>query len=285
MAYYGTYCDLVTMKDSIIKPGTDSTVNDTEMLKALEQASRLIDEHCHRLFYVSASKARPFGDETYLLTDLHMKRCGDYVTLSSIKMDDDLDGIFELTLATTDYHELPFSEDKDYPKLGLVIDKARGQYAGWSIGYKTIQVTAQWGFGDGMSSSPYESLDCVGTLANTTTTSLVVSNKLKLAAGQILKIDSELLYVKDVPSATVSVVRGINDSTAATHSAATVNAQLFPPQITEACLIQASRYWKRKNSVWSNNRGKAPFGTVEVVKGLDEDAVLLLGQFIKRPLN
>lgn len=53
-----------------------------------------------------------------------------------------------------------------------------------------------------------------------------------------------------------------------------------PPQAKRACLIQAARYWKRKDAVFGV-MGSAEMGTVMAIPGLDPDVKQLLAPLMR----
>ena len=79
------------------------------------------------------------------------------------------------------------------------------------------------------------------------------------------------------------VVRGINGTTASTHADGTdISIYRYPETVAEACLIQASRLWKRKDARFAARSG-LPQG--DGLRGLDPDVKQLLGPYRRHPLG
>jgi hypothetical protein len=89
--------------------GIGDNLEDTLVDSALDSASRAIDQHCQRIFYVTGSTTATFvAKDRYCLrpadTDVWV---GDIVTVTSLKTDASGDGTFETTWAVTDYQLWP----------------------------------------------------------------------------------------------------------------------------------------------------------------------------------
>lgn len=98
------YTDLATLKARVIEgtPATDSG-RDTQMELVIQGVSRLIDNYCHRVFYKSAS------DETrvYTASDRATVYTDDIVSITTLKTDDNCDGIYERNWTVSDYRLKP----------------------------------------------------------------------------------------------------------------------------------------------------------------------------------
>jgi len=79
-----------------------------------------------------------------------------------------------------------------------------------------------------------------------------------MAVGHVLKIDSEYLLVTAVSGTTITVQRGFNGSTAATHLIlASIYMFRWQGEINQACRMIV-------NNVYHNRFGENPTGTVRV---------------------
>ena len=96
------YCTLAQIKAALRIPASD-TVDDTLLEMAVESASRMIDAECDRNFF-STSATRDFvpSDTTTVDTD-------DLTAITSVKLDDDGNGTFNITWAVTDYQTEPLT--------------------------------------------------------------------------------------------------------------------------------------------------------------------------------
>lgn len=97
------YCTLAQIKAALRIPASDA-VDDALLEMAVESASRMIDAECDRNFF-STSATRDFvpSDTTTVDTD-------DLTAITSVKLDDDGNGTFNITLAVTDYQTEPLNQ-------------------------------------------------------------------------------------------------------------------------------------------------------------------------------
>jgi len=124
--------------------GTADAVDDTMFEMAIESASRMVDDDCDRVFYASGTAvARVFAP-----SDHYVAHIDDAIAITSIQTDEDEDGVYETTWATTDYQTEPLN--------GVVGGQAWPITRLRAIGTKrfddddaqaTLKVTGQWGFG------------------------------------------------------------------------------------------------------------------------------------------
>ena len=123
-------------------------------------------------------------------------------------------------------------------------------------------------------------------IADAATTSVTVSSRTDVEAGHTILIDSEQMYVQSYSSNTLTVVRAVNGTAAASHGAASpIDIYEYPGPIVEAAIIQTARLWRRKDSAFSGSAGFPETGQVRVASGLDPDVRFLLGLIRKLPLG
>lgn len=122
---------------------TDS-VDDTPLQSVLTSASRFVDQYCQRDFTVASSTATreyvPSGRWDGLPID-------DAAAIVSVKIDEDLDQTFSVTLGTADYQAEPVNRqvsDNDwvYTRLRPIED---GYWPTWE-GRATVRVEATFGW-------------------------------------------------------------------------------------------------------------------------------------------
>jgi hypothetical protein len=91
------------MKAALRIPSADS-IDDSILELAVESASRMIDSECDRNFYsVSATRDYVPNDQLTVNTD-------DLTAITSVKLDDQGDGTYLITLAVSDYQREPVNE-------------------------------------------------------------------------------------------------------------------------------------------------------------------------------
>lgn len=135
------YATLVQVKASDVLNITDSN-SDTTLETVIEAVSRMIDNSCARYFYSSAAQVRYFNTK-----DPYCLRTDDIASASGITIDIDLngDGVYEYTLASTDYYLAGYNDLlKEFPYSKLEITPA-AQYT-FSLAPRGNKVTATYGW-------------------------------------------------------------------------------------------------------------------------------------------
>ena len=211
------------------------------------------------------------------------------VDASGLKTDDDRDRMFETTWATTDYVLLPSNADpassanpQSRPYVEVAADVDAGTKSGFPVGMQTVEIAGQWGWWRHLK----RATETANAIADATTESVTVSSRTDVEAGHTLLIDSEQVYVKSYAANTLTVVRGVNGTTAASHSSgAAIDIYEYPGPVVEATIIQTSRLWRRKDGGFGGTGGLPGSGVSGVSAGIDPDVALLLGQYRKLPLG
>lgn len=274
------YVSLDTLKGGGVLNIT-STTDDSRLLGLIEGVSRVVDRYCNRHFFAltATQKFDGNGSTTLLVPDLIS------VDTSGLKTDDNKDRTFETTWAATDYFLLPSNSDPansgnptSRPYTRVEVDVDAGGKSVFPVGHETVQIAGQWGWWLHLK----RATETANAIADATTTSVTVSSRADVEAGHTLIIDSEQIFVQSYSGNTLTVVRGVNGSTAASHAGAVaIDIHEYPAPIVEATIIQASRLWRRKDSAFTNVTGFPETGQARVSNGLDADVALMLGQYRK----
>ena len=140
MAATNGYCvlaDITGPKDITSIDAAD----DTRIEGYITSASRFIDEYAGHRFYVNSS------DETrvYTAEDGSCVQVDDLVSVTTLKIDVDLDRVYEYTLATTDYDLLPGNaalKGKPYTRIEVA---PAGLYS-FPTQAKGVQVVGKFGY-------------------------------------------------------------------------------------------------------------------------------------------
>ena len=292
MAKYGTYADLGEFRTRL---GITDTDDDTMLLHLLESVSRAVDRYCRRHFYVMTEARYLDGDAGVMqVVDRYTERVSAYLSrlwvadllaVTSIKMDGDQDAVYEDTLAATDYILWPYV---GYPKMRVDLDLRQGDYSYWYRGQKAIEITADWGYGNGEDASPVAASGATVTVADATATTVTVSDYSLLEPGQTILVGSERMYVRTVvdgdPNDSATVYRGVNGSTGAAQAAAGASIYQVPDDVREAVLIGTAKLWKRKDTAFATVVSSPELGQIEVMRGVlrDVDVVGLLSPYRRR---
>jgi hypothetical protein len=123
--------------------------HDTELLRALNSASRWVEKYCSRIFYQSSSAARTFeACDSYLLK---LGPFSDLVSITSLKTDPDGDGTFETTWSSGDYQLLPVNRTAHPEQLPITEIKAVGSQSfplpvGLTSRNNRVEITGVWGW-------------------------------------------------------------------------------------------------------------------------------------------
>ncbi len=252
MSNYGTYCDLTKIKAALVI--TDTT-DDTLLMRALEAASRWIDGETFRYFY-TVSETRYFTAKHggYLIVD-------DLLSISTFKTDDDGDRTYENTWAVTDYDLEPY---QGYPKT-RISTTPEGDYTFPTV-RKGVEIAGVWGFGNGSSATPYENSNTtLNEALDASETGVDVAAGTAIAAGQNILIESEQMYVQSISTNTLTVIRGVNGTTAATHATGKdVYKYAYPRDIRRACIRLAQRTYRLESAPFGTSGGQE-MGSVDVV--------------------
>ncbi len=231
---FGCYASIGDVKGVL---GISSTTDDTILRKILEAASRSIDNYCNRTFVTQTATKYFDGSFTLWVPDL--------LSITTLKTDDDGDGTYENTfqVASEPIDYLLYGtglEDSynTYPKTRIVIAE-NSDYGSFASGVKRgVQIAGIWGYGDGISATPYiVDTALTAAISLTTATTCTVTAVTNLSAGQLIKIDSEQMYIYSISTLTLTIERGVNGTTAATHSdSASLYIYQYPSDIRQACI-------------------------------------------------
>ncbi len=268
------YCDLSKLKRRLANM-TSSYANDTEFLELLNATSRQIDRYCQRHFYVKKETKYFDGGTELWIPDLLS------ITTSGLKTDEDGNATFENTLATTDYILYGWGKDDTlnrFPKIRIV-PNPNGNYSSFASGVKKgVEIAGNWGYAE--SATPYNTDTTTAEALDASETGVDVTLSANLSVGMTILVESEQMYISEVTGNTITVTRGVNGTTAATHTTTNqIYIYYYPEPITEACIIQSIRLWKRKDSAYQDFTGNPELGMYRVSKGLDSDVKDLLGEY------
>jgi len=240
MAGYGTYTTISDIKGIL---GITATTDDTVIRKIAEAASRSIDRYTNRFFHTLTETKYFDGANILWLPDL--------LSITTLKTDEDGDATFENTFATTDYIKYGVGlEDSlnTFPYIKLEISED-SDYSSFASGVKKgVEIAGIWGYGDGISATPYVADTTLSAaITSTTATTCAVTAVTNLSAGNVILVDTEQMYIYSIATLTLTVERGVNGTTADTHL---INTALYiyqyPSDIRQACIdLSVAMYQNR----------------------------------------
>ena len=227
---YGNLTDLKAILNIVSSPA------DSVIMEQLKAATKDIEEYCHRRFY-SWLATMYYDGKAYILPDID-----DLLSVTSFHLDMG-DGTFPITLITTeppDYFLYPLA-DSYFPKR-MVRANPFGRYTGFSGGIRrSVKITGLWGYGTGYTATPWSPCGVTATVG-ATGAAVTVSADGIIKPGHTIYVDSEFMFVQSVATGSITVVRGVNGSTAAAHSGAAVSICEYPGDIQQTCYKLAARY-------------------------------------------
>lgn len=249
-----------------------TTADDNEqLLRVLTAASRQIEKPrlTGRYFYCC--------EDTKYYSNVSAKLWlpDDILSIATLKCDRDGDGVYGISMAASDYYLYPLNS---YPKIQLKIN-VNGDYSCFAPGIdKGLEIAGVFGYAD--DATPYQDKTALNGGINASVTEIVVESGKEIKIGQTIRVESEQMYVQDIVQNKLYVQRGINGTTAASHSDTdAVAAYLYPDDITQATLILAMRAWKRKDSAYQDIVGTPETGQIITSKGIDPDVAELVAPY------
>ena len=211
----------------------------------IEQASREID----------ALTNRRFIPETKLRNYAWPQRNGRRVYV--IYLDEDLLSISALTkegddatvIAAADFFLEPQGIGPPYNRIEIDL-ASTSFFSAKNTHQRQIRVTGSWGYSD----------DTLGASAlndatdiNTTDTAIVVDDSALVGVGDTILMGTEQMFVTEkVLPHELTVIRGVNGTTAATHlDDVAINRYVPPADIRGLCLALASAYYEAGRGGWT----------------------------------
>lgn len=224
------YARLSHVKTDIAGVGSTTTLDDV-LVRAVEQASREYDREAQRQFY-ARQVTRYFTGSPRDRFNLWLPF--DAASTTSLLLDADGDGAYEITLVVdTDYFAYREGEDANAPICRLEINPNGDQISCWPTAPRALKWTGLEGYSYELESSTLttnEELD-----ASETDVTVSASAASLIYPGDTIVVESEQMEVAAVSTTTLTVVRGINGTTAATHTTAkTVYVRRYPRDVERA---------------------------------------------------
>lgn len=270
---------------SEIKTAADvaGTTYDAVLLRMASHASRLMDHAAGRRFYpeLATRYFDGFGEAEMWLPE-------PILAITSLSLSDD-DGYSysETPVEDTDFW---CSDGEQYGRspTQLLVMAPNGSYAVFYSGRRAVKIVGVYGWHRGYASAWEDSQDTIQAEISASTTSITVGNAdganqigltPRFEVGQLVRIDSEYLAVTAVNTSTnvLTVVRGCNGTTAASHAAATrVDIWRADELARMATLIQAVRWFKRAQSAFQDVAAAAEMGQLTFARKIDPDVEFML---------
>jgi hypothetical protein len=271
-----TYATLTAFRE---RQGLDDgdTADDARMLAKLRAATAQIERYTGRSFLpVLATRHFDWHDGRTLLF-----RGYDLLELTSITNGDG---------TTVDPAAiLPFGGING-PIVGVELDMTRGFFVYLTTKTRALAVTGVWGWHDDYARAWKPSGDTIpagGVNASVTTFTVASVSGVdgwnlapRFQPGQLLRVDAEYmgLVAADASTNTLTVVRGVNGSTAAAHAAsASISVYVPPADIAEIALRWAAWLYKTEDAGdFSGMTAEPTLGQIEVPPSIPADLAVTL---------
>jgi len=312
---YGVYVPWEQLKQYIPIP-TGQPKDDQNLFRICMEASRKFDAHAERKFYPT-KESRYFDDPAWMLDRPNQTRYPSvfqrfapayrYVEpyrCNSLPLDDDLLEVVTLTtnngddtITAVDYNLL--SADNTNRQPYNVIELKDGASVAFTYSDTPRQanaVSGYWGYHEKWADAWQDSLDTTEDNPLSSSATEITVNDVdganlfgltpRFMVQQLLKVESEYVFVtgKNITTNKLTVIRGVNGTTAAAHVQNTL-IYIYRPmdEIVGAMEVLATYVYRRRESVGSNtDRGAAANGVLIMPSKLPRDVVEILDIYKRR---
>lgn len=202
--------------------------DDETLAQLIEMASREADRLSRRHFYEWRG-TRTFTAESHCNVIID-----DLLEAESVDLDADRDGTHGTTLDAADYALAPANA---WPKWRLYIIPWASQSAVLPLHEEAVRIQGRWGYGDGQGADPWRALGVTLTTTDADTDTATISKSDILQRGMTIKAGDEQLFVEQLgPSQEDEMIvrRGMNGTTAETHTDTAVKRALYPAHLMHA---------------------------------------------------
>ncbi len=226
------------------------------ILRAIARASEFARSYSKRIFHSEVATAYFNGNgcaELWLSMGAVEENRGDLLSVTTLKADANFDGTYEYTLTEgSDYWLYPDATARGAMRIDIIRDRTTApQIGAWPRGRRTVQIVGKWGYSEITEAVVVNSTAVTGSLSSSSDTTLATSAAVDgvIDPGDTLFIESEQCTVLAVAATVVTVTRGVNGTTAASHTNAAVLLRRFPEDLERAVAKDASRH------IWTAAQG------------------------------
>ncbi len=231
---YADYTTLTELREEYLS--TTTTTEDATLLALIRSTSREMDAVAHRRFYPRI-QTRSF----------------DTPERDSLWLDDDL---LELTtllngdgqaFTAGQYRLYPLNETPKHEVRVLSSSSRRWEASSSGDPEGAISATGVWGYHRYYSDAWLNTGATLSAAISSTTATALTTDVQPLRRGHLIRIDSEYMHVSQIANV-VTVVRGVNGSTAATHSSGATVYRWYQPEIEMVCRMAAAAYYRLRTN-------------------------------------
>ena len=248
------YCDLALLKSGGALNITGSA-HDGRLLALLEEASRRIDGHCNRYFYVLHATRR--FEANWWTAGMQQLLVPDLIAANSVRHRRGRPACLpcpdgpprEPRWRTASYRLYPLDAAPDQPwgrphtRMAIDVGADLGVCPGAALPdcHALVEISGRWGYRQVVN-------DTGATLAaelGEADTTFAVSDGVPFSPGQTLSVDDEQVHVTAVSETEITVARAVNGTAAAAHmTGAAIGIYRYPAPVVEACLQLAMQLWR-----------------------------------------
>ena len=272
------YCDLATLKSGGAL-NIKGSVYDPRLLALLEDASRQIDDHCNRHFYVLQA-TRQF-EANWWSPGLQQLLVPDIISVESVRVAARFDGVAQepnWRAASYRLYPLDASPDRSWgrPYTRMAIEAVCTPQCRRTDCHALVEIRGLWGYRRVVAET---GVNLAARLA-AGDAAMTVSDGAPVSPGQTLGMGDEQVYVTAVDGTQVRVERGVNGNGAVDHdNGAAVQVYRYPGPVVEACLQLAVQLWHTRDRVGVG--GKAARQSCDLPAGLGREVEGLVAAYRK----
>lgn len=248
------YCDLALLKSGGALNITGAA-HDRRLQALLEEASRIIDGHCNRHFYV-LNATRQF-EANWWSAGMQQLLVPDLIAVDSVRVAARFDGPpREPRWRAASYRLYPLDSAPDQPwgrpHTRMAVDPVCTPQCRRTDCHALVEIVGRWGYRQVVTDSGATLVaDVVVEDA-----ALTVTDGAPFVPGQTLSLGGEQLTATAVAGAVVTVDRAVNGTEAGAHaSGVAVGMYVYPAPVVEACLQLAMRLWRGDDQTPPGRRG------------------------------
>jgi hypothetical protein len=294
MATRHTYASADDLRDYLAGSSFSSgwTSDAGSLRRILEASSRRIDNYCEGGTFGPLTETRFYdiGSGSLVQSPQYSVLSGtdDIATMVSLAQVIPLDGWLVSTTTVTAYDDtdrgastvLTEGYNADFwlmpynstPKTIFKLNEDTSNTL--DSGQQTLSILGSWGY-----TADTISVTTADAISSTTATSISVTSATDLGPAQTVLIDSEQLYVTAISGNTLTVQRGVNGTTAATHSGgAALTRYDYPELVAQACLDIAKLTFRNRDMGSGGSIGSGET-SMTVVEGEVRSALMTLDDY------
>lgn len=253
------YC---TLEETRARTGIDALTDDDNILDTIDRASRYLEQQTGRYFYPHiATKYFDWqGDKAISLLD------NDLLSLTTLTTNNGA------TAISTGYYLVRVGDYNNAPYDTILLDQSLTTKFLYTLTpQKSQTVVGVYGYHEDYSNAWAASGQTVLNVGGITAsgTSITVTNGAAFEVGQTLQIQTEWLYLSAISGNTLTVTRGVNGSTAATHAAATaISIFQYDINLHRAAIQLAAWLYKQYEAPFTGQTQTGADGTVDIPGGV-----------------